>query len=244
MLYPWIAGQHLAVRRGMTGATGNIYAGLHEFVDMMTLLHFLREGDLFLDIGANIGSYTVLASGVRGATTWAFEPDPKTVGYLKRNIATNHLTDLVTIYQCALGSAQGEVQFTVGLDTVNKVVTADNENTQTVLQNKLDNIIDKILQPVMIKIDVEGYETEMLKGAQNFLANPWLRIIEIETVTPWIESVMTKNQFVRAYYDPFSRTLSRKSGPQSSNFLYIRDWSFVEERLAKAQAIEIFNLRI
>ena len=37
----WIEGQRLVVRRGMTGATGNIYAGLHEFVDMMLLLHFL-----------------------------------------------------------------------------------------------------------------------------------------------------------------------------------------------------------
>src|SRR3984893_15374669 len=56
---PWIGGQS-----GMTGATGNVYVGLHEFADMMFLLHFLRERDLFLDIGANVGTYTVLASGV------------------------------------------------------------------------------------------------------------------------------------------------------------------------------------
>ena len=70
----WIAGSKLAVRRGMSGATGNIYVGLHEFADMMLPLHFLREGDLFLDIGSNVGSYAVLASRVCGATTWAFEP--------------------------------------------------------------------------------------------------------------------------------------------------------------------------
>jgi|SRR3984893_1222425 hypothetical protein len=64
VIVPWIGGQLLAVRRGMTGATGNVYAGLHEFADMMFLLHFLRERDLFLDIGANVGTYTVLASGV------------------------------------------------------------------------------------------------------------------------------------------------------------------------------------
>src|SRR4029077_6652553 len=109
----WIAGQHLAVRGGMTGATGNIYVGLNEFVDMMLPLHFLREGDLFLDIGANVGSYTVLASGICRAVTWAFEPDPGTIRNLKRNIAINSLEPLVTIYELALGSAEGEVPFTV-----------------------------------------------------------------------------------------------------------------------------------
>jgi hypothetical protein len=41
VIVSWIANQKLAVRRGMTGATGNVYVGLHEFPDMMFLLHFL-----------------------------------------------------------------------------------------------------------------------------------------------------------------------------------------------------------
>ena len=60
----------------MTGATGNIYTGLHEFEDMMFLLHLLRPGDIFVDAGANIGSYTVLASAVVGAKSISFEPVP------------------------------------------------------------------------------------------------------------------------------------------------------------------------
>src|SRR5262245_35956083 len=75
VIVPWVGGVRLAVRRGMTGATGNLYAGLHEFVDMAFTLHFLRPSDLFLDVGANIGSYTLLASGVCRARTIAFEPD-------------------------------------------------------------------------------------------------------------------------------------------------------------------------
>ena len=54
----WIDGSILMVRRGMTGATGNLYVGLHEFCDMGFVLHFLRAGDLFVDVGANVGSYT------------------------------------------------------------------------------------------------------------------------------------------------------------------------------------------
>ena len=69
----------------MRGATGNIYAGLHEFIDMIFRLYFLQPDDLFLDIGANVGSYTILASGVCGAETWAFEPDPDSASFLRRN---------------------------------------------------------------------------------------------------------------------------------------------------------------
>ncbi len=58
----------------MTGATGNIYAGLHEFDDMAFFLHLLRPEDMFADVGSNIGSYTILASGVVGAKSVAFEP--------------------------------------------------------------------------------------------------------------------------------------------------------------------------
>ncbi len=121
VMVPGVGGQRLAVRRGMTGATGNIYTGLHEFADMMLPLHLLREGDLFFDIGANIGSYTVLASGVCGATTWAFEPDPDTAVFIKRNLHVNHLTDRVKVHELALGDNDGTVSFTRGRDTVNRV---------------------------------------------------------------------------------------------------------------------------
>src|ERR1700687_3946356 len=62
MVVPWVEGTRLAARRGMAGATGNIYCGLHEFEDMAFLLHFLRSDDVFADVGANIGSYTILAA--------------------------------------------------------------------------------------------------------------------------------------------------------------------------------------
>jgi FkbM family methyltransferase len=225
----------------MTGATGNIYAGLHEFADMMFPLHFLREGDLFLDIGANIGSYTVLASGVCRAATWAFEPDPNTLRHLKRNIAINELGGLVTVYECALGPTQGEVPFTVGLDTVNKVAAANDKNVRIVHQEQLDNLIGAS-QPIMIKMDVEGSEEHVLRGAEALLANPCLKVIELETVTPEINHMMLSNQFERAYYDPFIRRLDREPvDPKSSNPLFIRDRPVVETRLVTAKKIEILD---
>jgi len=244
VIVPWIAGQKLAVRRGMLGATGNIYLGLNEFADMMFPLHFLREGDLFLDIGANVGSYSVLASGVCRARTWAFEPDPLTAGYLRRNVAINALRALVTVHECALGPISGEVKFTVGLDTVNKVASAEAADVRVVQQRRLDDVVDGA-EPLMIKMDVEGYEEDVLRGAQSTLANPSLKVIELETVTPGIEATMREHYFERVWYDPFQHVLgSPPNAFKAENTLFIRDQSFVKARLATAKKIHVLGRAI
>lgn len=244
VLVPWIAGQHLAVRRGMTGATGNIYLGLHEFPDMMMLLHFLREEDLFLDVGANVGSYTILASGVCRAKTWSFEPDPDTARHLKRNVTVNSLDGLVTIYEIALGDADRKISFTRGLDTMNRVAKVDDKDTRTVCQCRLDTLIREH-QPVMIKMDVEGHEEVALRGAQALLANKCLKVIELETVTPAINAMLTAYAFERASYDPFGRKLRREpKGPCSANSVFVRDWEYVSSRLNTANHVKVFGCSI
>jgi FkbM family methyltransferase len=244
VIVPWIAGQRLAVRRGMTGATGNIYAGLHEFSDMMFLLHFLRPGDTFLDIGANVGSYTVLASGVCGAATWAFEPAPKTVNDLRRNIEINGLENLVTVFEFALGPSKAEIPFTIDLDTTNKVATEGVKNVRMVHQEMLDTLTANCT-PVMVKMDVEGYEEEVLRGAQATLAIKSLKAIELETVTPEIKRMLFKNGFEQAYYDPFNRMLSQRPVDlPSANSLFLRDSVFVRSRLAAAKTVQVLGRTI
>src|SRR6266511_2054304 len=238
----WIGDQKLAVRRGMTGATGNIYAGVHEFADMMFLLHFLKSGDLFLDIGANVGTYTVLASGVCKANSWAFEPDPNTVRALKRNIEINDLEDLVTVHEFALGATQREVAFTVGLDTVNRVATAGEPNCRLIQQKQLDSFVGKS-EPIFAKLDVEGYEGEVLRGGQALLAKDSLQAIEVETATPGIQEMLSEYQFVKAFYDPFKRMLSTQPvGLEASNALFVKDFSFVNERVSGSSRIRVLDV--
>lgn len=241
VIVPWIGGRKLAARRGMLGATGNIYVGLHEFADMMLPLHLLREGDLFLDVGANIGSYTILAAGVRGASVLAFEPDPGTARLFQRNVEINGLAERVRLMQCALGPEKGEARFTIGLDTANRVARAGDADVRLAPQERLDDLIGE-RRPVMMKIDVEGYEEEMLKGAAATLARESLVAVELETVTPMIEATMAAHGFERAYYDPFARALrDAPCDAFSLNTLFIRDRPFVEARLESADAVEIFG---
>jgi FkbM family methyltransferase len=247
VIVPWIGGQRFAVRRGMQGATGNIYVGLNEFADMMLALHFLRAGDLFLDIGANVGSYTILASGVCRATTWAFEPDPNAVGCLKRNLAINDLHELVTVYELALGNADGEIPFTVGYGPGNRVASAEETNVRMVRQQRLDTLIGGESQSIiMMKMDVEGHGDEVLRGAKSLLANDCLKIIVAEWPTAWTCEALSSNRFVRAYYEPSTRKLQRQPENvySSPNSLFVRDLDFVNSRVTTANHIKIWGYSI
>ena len=243
VVVPWIGGQRLVVRRGMTGATGNIYAGLHEFADMALVLHLLRPDDLFFDIGANIGSYTVLASGVCKARTWAFEPDPETAAHLGRNIALNALEQRVILHQMALGASEAKIPFTIGQDTVNKVAMPMSPDVRIVRQVPLDSLAGENV-PFMIKMDVEGYEPEVIKGASRVIRDSRLKVIESETVTAEMEHVLTQNGFKQMQYDPFSRRLtpSDSVGTAASNILFIRDDDFIRNKLVSANKVTVFNV--
>ena len=244
VVFPWIGGQRLVVKKGMSGATGNIYAGLHEFNDMMLPLHFLRKGDLFLDIGANVGSYTVLASGICGATTWAFEPDPVTARHLRRNIDVNGLGKLATVYEVALGAAPGEVKFTVGQDTVNRVTTDEDCPVRLVHQKRLDDLVAD-QEPTMIKMDVEGYEESVLHGSETVISTPSLKVIEVETTSPSLNKMLFSHGFAICNYDPFNRYLQLMPKTRnSSNTVFVRDVDFVQERLLKAKPITVLGQSI
>jgi FkbM family methyltransferase len=124
---------------------------------MAFTLHFLRPDDLFLDVGASIGNYTLLASGVFKARTIAFEPNPQTMGLLRRNIDPNDLDGRVLLEQTAGGAEDGKVEFTLGRDTRNQVTQGNAGRTQRVSVRTLDSVAS-LTPPTMIKVDVEGYE--------------------------------------------------------------------------------------
>ncbi len=238
---PWIGESKLVVRRGMTGATGNIYCGLHEFPDMAFLLHCLRAGDVFVDAGANVGSYTVLASAVVGARSLTIEPGENALLSLRRNIDVNRINDRVTVFPCAVGASQGELAFTTGLDTMNRAAVAGEPGVRMVEQRSIDSITEGFA-PVMLKMDVEGHEEQVLAGAASLLAMTSLKAIETESNAVGIEKIMTRFGFKRMYYDPFERWLAAEPGAiAASNALYIRDYEFVQTRIRTAEPFRVLD---
>lgn len=229
----------------MTGATGNVYVGLHEFADMALTLHFLRPEDMFVDIGANIGSYTILASGAIGARTISFEPVPVTFERLQRNIRFNQLDSKVEARRTAVGAEPGEILFTADTDTTNQVAPPNYRGaTVRVPVGPADELLrshqNQTVQ--MWKVDVEGYETEVLRGAEHSLANPLLKVVLLEGGTPEIMGVMQRHGFQRATYEAFTRKLEFiDQAVHSGNFLWVRDPDFVAERVRTAPAFQVLE---
>lgn len=231
--FGWIDGAKLLVRNGMTGATGNIYCGLHEFADMAFVLHLLRPNELFVDVGANIGSFTILASAVVGASAIAIEPDPGSMASLKRNVELNQVSTKVEMMEAAVGGASGVARFTVGLDTTNRIATDDDPWTREVQIKTLDEVLEG-RDPLLIKLDVEGFEAEVIAGARRTLANETLLAIETEGVSNEVVRPLLEAGFERAFYNPFSREITEAATFEQSNALFIRNRAACEQRLRAA----------
>lgn len=249
--YPFIEGTKLLVKKGMTGATGNIYAGLHEFDDMAFLLHLLRPEDMFADVGSNIGSYTILASGVVDAKSVAFEPVPSTFYFLNKNIEINKLNNISSAYNVGVGSNKGNLKFTNDFDTINHVVVGNEHNINTIdveIITLNDFFTDKQV-PTLMKIDVEGFEKSVLEGAANVLKNDTLKALIVElngcchkygVSEAEIHAILLSYGFNTFAYHPFKRTLSSTTSFNTrGNTIYIRDIDFVKQRLETSRKYTI-----
>lgn len=249
-------GTRLLAESGMAGATGNIYCGLHECHDMGFVLHFLREGDLFLDVGANIGSYTVLASGAVGAESMAFEPVPSTFQHLMDNIYLNRIIDNVTPLNVAVGSEVGELEMMADQDTVNRVVR---DEVYTGKKVKVPVVtLDEILAgqvPKLIKIDVEGFETLVIQGAEHTLRNPKLEAIIMELNgggedygfdEKILHNKMVEVGFHKCSYNALTRELQLGSDKSwfTGNNLYVRNLKSAQDLLDKAKHYDVIGMQL
>ncbi|MEQ1687870.1 MAG: FkbM family methyltransferase [Sphingopyxis sp.] len=240
----WIGKSKLVVKRGMHGVTGNLYYGLHEFADKAFVLHLLRKDDIFYDIGANVGSYTVLASAIVGARTEAFEPVPETLKGLRANVGANAMEGLVTTHGCSLGDAEGSVAFTSDLGPKNKVAQPGETATIMVPIRRLDDVLPKA-EPVMMKVDVEGHEEAMLAGAESTMARPSLIAIEIETLTKNVTDTLARHGFERVRYDPMARKLEAQQGRfHSENALFVRDRAKAQARVSSAPYTNVMGVSL
>lgn len=249
MLYPLTENSLLVISKGQNAATANIYCGLMEFNDMGFLLHFLRSSDTFLDVGANVGVFSILASAEVGASAVSIEPIPKTYKILNKNISVNNLQNKVVTLNIGLGSEKGSLNFTESLDALNHVVFDSGKDTVNVQVDRLDDLPLKAT-PVLIKIDVEGYESDVLNGGEDLLNRNALKAIIIELNGSGkkygyddlqIHNSLLKKNFAPYAYDPYSRALIKLKTFGAHNTIYVRDLDFVIDRLKNGRLVTVGN---
>jgi FkbM family methyltransferase len=235
----------------MVEARRSVFAGLYEFCEMSFSMHMLREDELFVDVGANIGAYTVLVGSVVGARCVSIEPIPATYSRLIDNVNLNGIRENVEALNIGIGDENRLLNFTTALGSQNHAVMrrADQVEAVEVPIKKLDDVVGE-REPLLLKIDVEGFETAVIAGAKKVLSRESLLAIIIEMTgngerygyhEQALHSSLVGYGFRPFVYSPCKRELILLNGvnQRSENTLYIRDVPQVLERVQSAAEFSV-----
>ena len=169
---------------------------------------YFQEGQVFYDVGANVGAYSLVASKFLNGNiqVYAFEPGSATYSQLCKNININNFQHTITPLPVALSDttaidvfnyhnlAPGGALHTLGDPIDYKGEVFEPVSTQPVLAYRLDDLIRQFSLPVPnhIKIDVDGIEFKILTGGKETLCNPVVRslLVELEESTSSLDSIL------------------------------------------------------
>jgi FkbM family methyltransferase len=138
------------------------------------LVDMLGSGDVFYDVGANVGFFTLLAArlvGPRGAVV-AFEPDPRNADVLRANVARNGL-DNVEVFEQAVADTTSRRSFVIAESTASHLADEDADEPATVVDVVSLDDFERVTSkrpPTVVKLDIEGAEVDALRGASRLIA--------------------------------------------------------------------------
>ena len=192
----------------------NMYFGSYEQGETSRLLRHLRPGMTFVDVGANVGYYTALASSMVGAgRVIAYEPNPCAYQRLTEWAGANHATNITPVC-AALGSEEGTItsyfeDAYTGTTSLVPALAGRTGNETVVHVRTLDSEAERlgIRHIDVMKIDVEGYEPLVFQGASQLLEEGRIGAILCEFASTWLsaagsstdelERLLTSKGFVR-----------------------------------------------
>lgn len=252
-IIPWVNGSVLAVKKGEHGLTGNIYCTLHENEEMTFFLRVLRQGDLFIDVGANGGSYSILATKVRGCHAIAFEPAPENFSMLMRNLSANSIQGLVTAHQAAVSDFVGTGTMSSASGATSQlIVSAPTAHTSEEIAVTTLDSLDVPNRNILVKVDVEGAEESVIRGASQFLRNDNVLAVTMEvhweslSLSPdslKVLRLMTELGFEHFHFDLISGNLRRGTSPQHRNIIFSRRPDDVDARTQKPITLDVGTSR-
>jgi len=176
------------------GGQRHIYQGTFEPHETRLVRRYLKPGMTFVDVGANVGYYTALAAHLAAAQgrVIAFEPSPYAFERLTRMIAGNGLKQAEAV-NAALGDEPGTLDLYSSGDPANHSPSLVSAEDRPVLARVPVRTLDEEAKRLQleridfIKIDVEGYEPSVLRGAKRLLAERRIRAILCEFNPWWLE---------------------------------------------------------
>lgn len=242
---PWIGGTKLskdswAIMQEKGAPTAD------QLNNMAFTLDLLRPGDVFVDVGANAGTYCILASGIRSAYSYAIESDHTAFEHLQTNIQLNHLEKLVTAIQTTSAVSSDERQ----LVATPHAQVGQTLDTKAVPIHTLDKLIRRM--PDLIKIDAQALEKGLLQRGLQFLMAPYLKVIILEQagrtegeVPQILQQQLRDLQFGAYTYEPEQRKLKIINPAEThSSIIYCHDLEWVKLRVSIADKVKAFPHRL
>ena len=176
----WINNLKYYLSLGDSSMITNYYFTIQDYEESILMVNYLDKEDTFVDIGSNHGHYTLLASKFTGAKVISIEPVEETRNRLKKNILINKLKN-IDVIKFGISSRNGFLKISNDKGSMNRIIKGrKNNNFEKIEVTSLDVLLKNKKNVSMIKIDVEGYEKEVLLGAKNILNRENLDIIIIE----------------------------------------------------------------
>jgi len=160
-----------------------IYTKIPDKKEILILREEIRNAKknlIFIDVGANIGSYSILLADLINDII-AIEPHPISFQRCKSNFILNNISEK-KVLNCAVGEDNKSIFFTNfgGASTINK--KSKNDTGLKVSQKKLDTILDtNPIKKYLVKIDVEGFEEDVIMGMKELFKNDCIEAILFET---------------------------------------------------------------
>ena len=165
--------------------------------DTLEWIAGFQPGEVMIDVGANVGMYSIWAAMTRQVRVFAFEPESQNYALLYQNIVRNDLSRQVTGYCAALADetgfsplylsefVAGSSVHTYGAELDFKLEPRPSNITQGCFATTLDQLVATGVVPVPhhIKIDVDGLEHKVLAGCRNVLAEPAVKSVLVELNT-------------------------------------------------------------
>ena len=193
-------------------------AGLLEPGTTRVIGALLEPGDTMIDVGAHVGTMTLVAARAvgPGGHVVAVEPGPRAAGLLRRGLHLNSLAETVDVHQCAAGAEAGEADLFLS-DVLGENSLVAGHGAEGASERVAVRSLDSLVPPgpvTLVKIDAEGYELEVLKGMSRIVAeNPdlaiiiefgpthlartgtpiadWLAVVQAPGFTPWLIEELT-----------------------------------------------------
>jgi FkbM family methyltransferase len=172
----------------------SIYLNAFEPRESDLVRRYLKPGMTFVDSGANVGYYTLLAGSLVGEAglVIAFEPSPYAFARLLNTVEDNHLPQ-VQVLQAGLSDVSGELQLYMPKLSGNhtpSMIANDGGTAINVTTHRLDEYLTNagIDHVDLLKLDVEGFEPNVIRGAEGYIQSGRIHALLCEFNQPWLEA--------------------------------------------------------